>query len=132
MRESIKMEDYDGFLRFSIPQHKTKNPLLRFIANNISSPVSNFFLTKSLRRYFKYEDEFDKDENFRMPRKDYFFHLIYAKFYNLFRKPYDYWGTLYALDMDAIKKAWEEDPNHQELMKRLKDYNEDGIPYWEE
>lgn len=126
------MEKSNGFLDHSTPEHKTRNPLLRFIANNVSSPISHFFLTKSLNHYFKYEDEFDKDENFRMPRKDYFFHLVYAKLYSFLGTPYDYWGTFYKLDMDAIKQAWDEDPEHQELMRRLTDYSEDGIPYWEE
>jgi hypothetical protein len=34
--------------------------------------------------------------------------------------------------MSSVKKMWDEDPEHQELMKRLgSDYDENGVAYWE-
>lgn len=35
-------------------------------------------------------------------------------------------------DLDAMLKAWKNDPYTQELLSRLgSDYDENGIPYWE-
>lgn len=118
------MEKSDGFLRHSIPKHKTNNLFLRFIANKLSSPISNFFLIKSLRRYFKYEDEFDKDENFKMPRKDYFFHWLYAKLYRIIDMPYSKWGTLYTMDLDKIKKWYEKESQELQEDKTSKEQDE--------
>jgi hypothetical protein len=47
-------------------------------------------------------------------------YLLGWKYLNM---PYDRWGTVYKIDMEAWKKdlsgtAWD-------------DYDEDGIPYWE-
>ena len=47
-------------------------------------------------------------------------YLLGWKYLNM---PYDRWGTVYRIDMEAWKKdlsgtAWD-------------DYDEDGIPYWE-
>jgi hypothetical protein len=104
------MEKSDGFQ--ADPIHKTNNLLLRFLANQVSHKISNYFLTLSLKRYFKYEDDYDRDENFRMPSKDYFFHAIYAKLYYYLDIPYYKWGTTYTLDLERIRswyaKEWEE------------------------
>ena len=35
-------------------------------------------------------------------------------------------------DLDAMMKAWDEDPEFQELMSKIgSDYDENGVPYWE-
>lgn len=81
-------------------------------------------------RYFKYEDEFDNDENFKMPRKDYLFHTVYAKLYYLTDKPYSKWGTMYTINMEEWKIDLELDKD--ELLKKLgSDYDENGVAYWE-
>lgn len=111
------MEDYDGFQWNFIKQHRTKILPLRWFANLCERPAAYH-----LEKFLRYDDYNNRGFMFK----------YHAKLSNMFYKPYFKWGTVYKLDMDAIKDAWSKDPNHQELMKRLKDYNEDGIPYWEE
>jgi hypothetical protein len=64
----------------------------------------------------------DEDENFSWRYK------YHAKMWSIFFKPYRKWGTFYTIDLDA----WKIDAETQELLSRLgSDYDEDGVPYWE-
>lgn len=125
MKESIKMEELGGFK--STPIHKTNNLLLRWFANNISNPVSHHFLSLGLGIYFRDEDGIAPMTPALKRRMNF-----YIKIEKITGIPYRKWGTTYLLNMDEFKKIWEEDPDHQELMKRLTDYNENGVAYWEE
>lgn len=117
MKESIKMEDYDGYLERFTKEHRTKILPLRWFANLCEKPAA-YHLEEAMR----YDDYNNHGTAYK----------LHAKLSNFWYKPYLKWGTVYKLDFDVIKKAWENDPEHQELMKRLTDYNENGIPYWEE
>lgn len=96
-------------IEFSTPEHKTNNLLLRWFANHISSPFAYFFFTKGLRISFKYEDRVEKDPDFLMPRLDYFRLKLHYRIYSFANKPYEKWGTMYKLDLEAMKKAWGND-----------------------
>ena len=84
----------------SEPIHKTNNLLLRFIANNIFGNVAHFYLTKSLKYYFRYEDQFDTIDDFKPPLVDNFKMKMFVKFYNILDKPYKLWGTVYRLILE--------------------------------
>ena len=111
------MEDYAGFLQRSKKIEKTKILPLRWISNWLGS-IATEHLVKCVY--------LDEDQNYGWRYK---YHAFLWKYLN---KPYEKWGTSYVINFDEIKKAWDNDPNHQELMRRLTDYNEDGIPYWEQ
>jgi len=106
-----------------IPEHQTNNLILRFIANQIFHRISHMFLSRSLRIYYIYENEYDEDNSFVPPKFDHLRIRTYNWLYNVLDKPYSRWGTHYDISFD------DED---QELMDRLgSDYDENGIPYWE-
>lgn len=122
---------YSGDFRmmeFSTPEHKTNNLLLRWFANYVSSPFAYYFFTKGLRISFKYEDKTEKDPCYLMPRRDYFMMNLYYRIYYIANKPYERWGTMYKIDMEAWTKSIKDDPV---LDKLRSDYDKDGIPYWE-
>lgn len=82
MKESIKMEDYDGFQWNFIKEHKTKNLLLRWFANLCERPAKYH-----LAMYLHHSDH-----------DDYGFKCRYhAYLSNIFYKPYTRWGTVYKL-----------------------------------
>jgi hypothetical protein len=116
MKESIKMEDYDGFPWRSTKVERTKILPLRWISNWLGS-IATDHLVKGVY--------LDEDNNYGWRYK------YHAKMWKYLNKPYEKWGTYYSIDMKALKRAWDQDPEHQELMRRLTDYNEDGIPYWD-
>ena len=84
------------------PVHRTNNLVLRFIANNIFSPIAHYFLSKSLRVYFKYEQSYEDMEDFRAPFPDSLRISLYSKLYNILDKPYGRWGTYYVLKLEDI------------------------------
>lgn len=52
----------------------------------------------------------------------------YWKAYHILSKPYTYWGTMYRLDMDKLKKDLESmDLSGEEW----NDYDSSGHPYWD-
>ncbi len=117
MKESIKMEDYDGYLDKFQKQHGTKILPLRWFANLCEIPA-HYHLSKALH----YDDHDDHG----------FVYRYHAFLSHWFYKPYLKWGTTYVLDMEKTLNAWKEDPEMQELMKNLgSDYDEDGVAYWE-
>ena len=91
MRESIKMEDYDGYLKNFIKEHKTKNLPLRWFANLCEKPASYH-----LNMYLHYSDHDDYGIACR----------LHAYASNIFYKPYLKWGTVYKLDFDKVDDAW--------------------------
>lgn len=82
------------------PVNRTSNRVLRFIANNIFSPIAHYFFTKSLRVYFKYEDSYEAMEDFKAPFPDSLRISGYAKLYDILDKPYEWWGTYYVLNLE--------------------------------
>lgn len=82
------------------PIHKTNNLLLRFVANNIFGNVAHFYLMKSLKYYFRYEDQFDTIDDFKPPFVDNLRIRVYSYLWNLLNKPQLRWGTMYKLIMD--------------------------------
>ena len=115
-------------IEFILPKHKTNNLLLRWFANYISSPFAYYFFTKGLRISFKHEDKIEQDLEPLMPKLDYFMMHIYYRIYSIANKPYEKWGTVYEVDMDAWTKTIKNDPV---LDKLGSDYDEDGVPYWD-
>jgi hypothetical protein len=81
MRESIKMEDYDGFQW--IKEQKTKILPLRWFANLCEKPAA-YHLESALR--------YDSYGNHGVSYK------LHSRLSNLFYKPYFKWGTIYKLD----------------------------------
>jgi hypothetical protein len=97
MKGSIKMEDYDGYLKRFTKEHKTKNLLLRWFANLCEKPA-NYHLNKFLH----YSDHDDYGLVCR----------YHAKVSYWLYKPYLRWGTVYKLDLDDPKimnKAWDKE-----------------------
>ena len=93
MKESIKMEDYDGYLDKFQKQHRTKILPLRWFANLCEIPA-HYHLSKALH----YNDHDDHGFVYR-----------YHAFLSLrLYKPYLKWGTTYVLDMgktlDGLEK----------------------------
>lgn len=84
----------------SEPIHKTNNLLLRFIANNIFGNVAHFYLTKSLKYYFRYEDQFDTIDDFKPPFVDNLRIKVYSFLWKLLDKPQHRWGTVYRLILE--------------------------------
>lgn len=82
-----------------IPHHKSKPPL-RWIVNYGSGKFGLFFLMKGLRVYFKYEEDYDFDENFMPPKFDHYKIKFYFYLYDTISKPYNKWGTFYSLERD--------------------------------
>lgn len=89
------MEDYDGYLDKFIKEHRTKNLLLRWIANLCEIPAHYH-----LGKFLHYDDHDDHG----------FVYRYHGFMSNLFYKPYIKWGTVYRLDIDdpdVIDKAWD-------------------------
>ena len=100
-------------IEFSQPIHKTRILPLRWFAH-ICEAIASPHLSKVVY--------LDENEDFGWRYK------YNAKMWGILYKPYQRWGTTYSIDMDA----WKIDLETQELLGRLgSDYDEDGIPYWE-
>lgn len=76
-------------------KHNTNNLILRFFANQICSPVSSYFLNKSLNLYFKYEAEYERTDDFKPSFPDSLRISVYGRLYGIFNKPYMRWGSFY-------------------------------------
>lgn len=109
MNENIKTDDSDGFLRMSQKIQKTRILPLRWIGNACSE-----IATTSLVKAFDLQENDDLGYRFK-------FHSLVWKYFN---KPYEKWGTYYMVDLDYLK-------NDPVLEKLGSDYDEDGVPYWE-
>lgn len=94
MKESTKMEDYDGSTWNFIAEHKTKNLPLRWFANLCEKPASYH-----LGNYLHYADH----DDFGLACR---FHAYLSTWWY---KPYLKWGTVYKLDKDKVKDAWDKD-----------------------
>jgi hypothetical protein len=90
MKESIKMENSDGFLRNSKKIQKTKIIPLRWIGNFCGEFAGNH-LVKA----------FDLDENNNLG----FSFKYHSKMWKYLNKPYEWWGTYYTIDL----KGWKDD-----------------------
>jgi hypothetical protein len=88
MKGNTKMEDYDGYLEKFIKEHRTKNLLLRWIANLCEIPA-HYHLGKCLH----YDDHDDHG----------FVYRYHGFMSHWFYKPYLRWGTVYRLDIDKPK-----------------------------
>ena len=106
-----------------IPEHRTRILPLRYLANYVFHPISMFFFRIGLR----YNDKIEWDRDYKWDNR--FMEAFGFKLYKLFNYPYDWWGTIYKIDMDK----WKE--NLGEMATDLagpewNDYDENGIPYW--
>jgi hypothetical protein len=84
MRESIRMEKYDGFLKNSKKIHRTNTLPLRWIGNLCEKPA-NYHLGKFL--HYSDHDDYGLACRFHA----YVSYILY--------KPYLKWGTFYRLDI---------------------------------
>jgi hypothetical protein len=90
MKESIKMDDYDGYLDRFKKIHRTKILPLRWFANLCEIPA-HYHLTRFIYcDYYKIRG---------------FVYRYHAYMSNLFYKPYLRWGTVYELltDIDSLE-----------------------------
>ena len=83
MEGSIKMEDYDGYLKKFTKIQRTKILPLRWFANLCEIPAHYH-----LQRFLRCDDLNIRGTVYR-------YHAFMS---NLFYKPYLKWGTVYALD----------------------------------
>jgi hypothetical protein len=79
------------------PIYKTNNRLLRFFADNISSPIGHYFFSKALHIYFKYEKSYEEVESFVPPKFDRYRMKVYNWIYDIMDIPYSRWGTIYRI-----------------------------------
>lgn len=98
--------------------NKTNILPLRWFANaceNMASPLL-------LKAVYLMEDGLDDSLRYR----------IYSYMSSKLYKPYYKWGTYYTVNNLQEVTDWFNNPDNDEIMKRLgSDYDEDGIPYWE-
>ena len=85
MKESIKMEDYDGYRWNFTKEHRTKILPLRWFANLCEKPAA-YMLGMAVH----YDDHDDHGITFK----------CYASLSNILYKPYFKWGTVYKMDID--------------------------------
>jgi hypothetical protein len=88
MKESIKMEDSDGFLRMSQKIQRTKILPLRWFGNACSD-----IATRSLLKAFDLDEEGNYGYRFK----------FHSKIWVTFNKPYERWGTYYTIDTSKWK-----------------------------
>lgn len=93
----------------TIKTEKTKIVPLRWIGN-LFEKIAHPHLMKAL--YYNDHDD------------DGFAYKYHSIMWLILNKPYRWWGTYYELDIKAMKKDLEG--------SGWDDYNEDGIPYWEQ
>jgi hypothetical protein len=87
MKESIKMESSDGFLKMSNKINRTKILPLRWFGNACSD-----IATRSLLKAFDLDEQGNYGYRFK----------FHSKVWITFNKPYERWGTYYTVDM----KKW--------------------------
>jgi hypothetical protein len=99
--------------------HNTNILPLRWLGNACEMPAS-WLLMKCV---WLSEDGLDEGLRYK----------VYSYISNRLYKPYFKWGTYYTINnMKEVMEELNNDPEHQELMKRLgSDYDENGIPYWD-
>ena len=100
-----------------IPEHRTRILPLRYLANYVFHPVSMWFFNMGLKANDKFEYDFSEVNTL-----DYLKEKIGFKVYNFLNHPYDWWGTVYVMDLERLGidmsgAAWD-------------DYDENEIPYW--
>jgi hypothetical protein len=83
MKESIKMEDSDGFLRMSQKIQRTKILPLRWFGNACSD-----IATRSLLKAFDLDEQSNYGYRFK----------FHSKVWITFNKAYERWGTYYTID----------------------------------
>jgi hypothetical protein len=89
MKESIKMENSDGFLNKITKHQKTKILPLRWIGNLCGEVASN-----SLVRAFGLQDQYNFGYRFK----------FHSKVWKYLNKPYELWGTYYIIDLKEENK----------------------------
>ena len=99
------------------PEHRTRILPLRYLANYVFHPISMFFFRIGLR----YNDKIEWYRDYRWNNR--LAEAFGFKLYKLFNYPYEWWGTIYkmdlsGLDLDMSGEEWD-------------DYDENGIPYWD-
>jgi hypothetical protein len=90
MKESIKMENSDGFLRMSQKINRTRILPLRWLGNFLGGYAGNH-LVKC----------FDYDED----GKNGLAYKYHAKMWKYLNKPYEKWGTYYTINTEK----WNQD-----------------------
>lgn len=98
------------------PEHRTRILPLRILANHVFHPISMWFFSIGL----KYNDRIEWDFQYRWDHR--LMEAFGFKLYKLFNYPYDWWGTIYKMDLDLLDidlsgEGWD-------------DYDSNGHPYW--
>jgi hypothetical protein len=88
MKESIKMEDYNGYRWKFTKQEKTKILPLRWFGNLCEKPAAY-----NLGMAIHYSDHDDHGLAFK----------YYAISSNILYKPYFWWGTQYKMEIDKTE-----------------------------
>ena len=115
MKKNTETEEFGGFRSKKV--QKTRILPLRWFGNACS-----YIATNSLVKAFNLQDENNLGHRFK----------FHSKVWHYVNKPYEWWGTYYLVDMGSVKKFWDQDPEHEELMRKLgSDYDENGVAYWE-
>ena len=92
---------------------RTKILPLRWLANQLSYPA-----TSGLLKAFRLQEQGNLGYRFK----------FYSNVWHYLNKPYERWGTVYSIELDELIAGLKDDPV---LDKLGSDYDEDGIPYWE-
>ena len=101
-----------------VPEYKTNILPLRWLADYVFHPISMWFFHIGLRADDKFEYDFSEATFF-----DYLKEKIGFKVYNFLNHPYDWWGTLYVMDLNSLNLNMDS--------KDWDDYDDNGIPYWD-
>lgn len=110
MRESIKMEELDGFLNHSLRIERTNIVPLRLISN-LSNAIAIKHLLKAV--------DLEEDNNFGLRYK------YHAKIWKYLNRPYEKWGTYYRIDQEWLKSFKLDLSN-----AAWNDYDSYGMAYW--
>lgn len=102
-----------------IPEYRTKIVPLRWLADYVFHPISMWFFNIGLKANDKFEYDFTDTTYF-----DYLKEKIGFKMYAFLNHPYDWWGTIYKMDLSGLNLDLDDGLGWN-------DYDSDGIPYWD-
>lgn len=108
----------------SIKVQNTRILPLRWLANYLFEPLAMKFFNIGLRRHDELDNMGAEERVFKNDLKL----KVSWRLYEILSEPYMRWGTFYELDMTKIK----EDLDDMDLSgPEWNDYDENGVPYWE-
>lgn len=101
-----------------IPEHRTKVLPLRWLADYVFHPLSMVFFHIGLRAN---DQIYESGEGYTI--WDEIKEKIGYKVYNFLNHPYEWWGTIYKLDLKGLDLELSGDD--------WDDYDDQGHPYWD-